>query len=469
VNSKAQVETLSMAVPMQTNGWLPWLRKLEYWGIVAYAVSLPLSMTASWILLTILLGLVAVDALLVNETRAQIKQALVLAPPVMALLAAVAISGLFNGGPLEALRSLWSLKGMAIYIVAALLFRRNEKLARNSVGVLLLVGAVAGIWGTIQQVFNFHPFGYRYLQGTGFLGGPMAFAGQMQMLALLAGCLLASGAYKVLPGLLCRKEIFALVTIANAAGLIFAGERSAWLGGILGTLAAAALFSFRSLMKVVVSLAVVAAVSWFTVPLVHVRVEQALSGNQDVSTRVRLQVWHTAIEQWQRSPVVGIGFLKVPHLDIPEAIIPGVSRDLNHAHSNYLQFLSTTGIIGLGAYLWLLIFTAVKGRRLFQLGRQRGEHQRKQAAGSSTPAEATSSATLAERVGSSMFAAGAGSAILAATVSLAVAGLFEYNFGTAQVRLMQWLLMGLLSLPLQQSQPAKGHDQQDEQADPQPT
>ncbi len=34
--------------------------------------------------------------------------------------------------------------------------------------------------------------------------------------------------------------------------------------------------------------------------------------------------------------------------------------------------------------------------------------------------------------------------ILAGIVSLAISGLFEYNFGTGQVRLAQWFLLAML-------------------------
>ena len=34
--------------------------------------------------------------------------------------------------------------------------------------------------------------------------------------------------------------------------------------------------------------------------------------------------------------------------------------------------------------------------------------------------------------------------IAGGTIALMVSGLFEYNFGTAQVRLMQWFVLGML-------------------------
>lgn len=254
----------------------------------------------------------------------------------------------------------------------------------------------------------------------------MAFAGQMQILSMVAIAIFISGAYSSFKFKMNNKWVFLAIALANVLGLIFAGERSAWLGGLAGSLAIASLFSLRLLLKAAVGLAVVGMISWFTVPLVHTRVESMLSGKQDVSTRVRYQVWNQALASWHQSPVVGIGFLKFPHLDIPEAIVPGKSKDINHAHSNYLQMLATTGVLGLLAYAVLCLSALFFSRQQFLSGKLTDD--------------------------SLLIAIGAG--LLGAMVSLMVAGIFEYNFGTAQVRLMQWFVLGLLSVSARRNQPS---------------
>ena len=416
------------------------MQKLQSLLVLAYAISLPLSMTASWAILTTGLIAYAVQVAVIakrrlsanaesetvedahdSSTTVQPKDAgsaYPLAPAIAVFALIVAISGLFNGGAGEAWRSVWSLKAILCYFWASFVFWRDRELAIQCVQALLTVGALAGIWGTIQQVFNYHPFGYRYLQGTGFLGGPMAFAGQMQIVSMVAVAIVISGAYSSFKFKMNNKWVFLAIALANVLGLIFAGERSAWLGGLAGSLAIASLFSFRLLVKAAVGLALVGIISWFTVPLVHTRVESMLSGKQDVSTRVRYQVWNQALASWHESPVVGIGFLKFPHLDIPEAIVPGKSKDINHAHSNYLQMLSTTGVLGLLAYVGLCLSTLFFARRQFLSGKA-----------SNDP-----------------LLIGFGSGLLGAMVSLMVAGIFEYNFGTAQVRLVQWFVLGFLSM-----------------------
>src|SRR5262249_31950693 len=105
------------------------------------------------------------------------------------------------------------------------------------------------------------------------------------------------------------------------------------------------------------------------------------------------------------------------HFDFPEAIVPGHSKDLNHAHNNYLHILATTGMFGLITYLWLWLVVLTTSVRTY-----------KKVAGQ--PGDGTHSS----------LALG----VFGATVALMVAGIFEYNFGTAQLRLAQWFVLAML-------------------------
>jgi O-antigen ligase len=402
------------------------LQTLQEWLLVAYAVSLPLSMTLTWGLL--IAGLIAWG--LESAIRRFIKTdhdhpvfvstPLPLVPQIAALALVVAVSGLLNGGShvdfKQAWNCVWSLKGILIYFWASKVFHFRPTTASWCFQSLLCVSAVAGIWGAIQQYFNFHPFGYKWLQGSGFLGGPMAYAGQMQLFGMMALALLLTQAYRHFGGKLSNKYVFGAIVVANLLGLAFAGERSAWLGGIAGVMVLTAMVSWRMCLKAAVVLVVISALSFYTVPLVQQRVMPFVNG-QDVGTKVRIKIWRQSTKLWKTSPVFGVGFLNFPHLDIPEAIVPGVSKDINHAHSNYLQFLATTGIFGELAYLWLCISVLLKSAKAYV----RAKYEKDD------------------------LAAGFYCGTLAGMVSLMVAGLFEYNFGTAQVRLAQWFVLALLS------------------------
>jgi O-antigen ligase len=130
-----------------------------------------------------------------------------------------------------------------------------------------------------------------------------------------------------------------------------------------------------------------------------------------------MNMWKTAFVLWREHPYFGAGWLHFPRVQDDKAIVPGKSVDLNHAHSNYLQFLGTTGIVGEIAYLWLLVGMVLVSIKSYVRAKVEKD-----------------------TVASSFYAG-----TLAGMVSLMVSGLFEFNFGTAQVRMAQWFILALLS------------------------
>src|SRR4030095_13603443 len=182
---KTALETATVESPVVMR-----LRQVQRMLLVLYAVSLPLSLTLSWTLFVaglVVSGLlVAVDRKALSADVAKSESRLPPLPvPIAIFAAAVTISGGIAGGVSEALASFWTLKTLLVYIWAYHVVCTDRDLVPRSLGALLLVAGVSGLWAMVQQLPGFHPFGYPYLQGTGFLGGPMPFAGQMQMFSLL--------------------------------------------------------------------------------------------------------------------------------------------------------------------------------------------------------------------------------------------------------------------------------------------
>lgn len=419
---------------------LSFLRRAQEFTVLAYALSLPISLTLTWVVFIVGIVLSSLE-LIVSLLSTQHTRPF--APPVLTIpLAlfgiALALSCFFNSGDLpgtigsSALKDTWqgvySLKNILPYFWAAHVFGCNQSLSKSALALLLWASSVAGVYSAIQQIFDFHPGTFKYLQGTGFHGHPMAFAGQMQIFSLFAlGLLLSRGytrlavspAVRQLTPLLKltqRTPIFISIVICNFVGLFFAGERSAWLGGFVGVLALTAALSWQLMLPALGLMSLSAAFAWFFIPLLRTRVSSLFSG-KDVSISARLFIWEACLkEHFPKSPIFGVGWSKFPHFDIKEAIVPGVSKDLNHGHSNYVHILTTTGIVGLLAYLNLLIWIAFCSLR--KLSRSVLSNDRFQSA--------------------------LAIAIFASNIALASSGVFEFNFGTAQVRLAQWFLFSLL-------------------------
>ena len=430
-NSAKAVERESVIAEGSRKLFSEKLALLQNWLVLLYAASLPVSLTASWIILCVGLSLWVLQLLAHSiESRSAVtnieKPPLLL--PLSLFAAALFLSGLPNGGVLEALDSVVSLRAVLVYFWAFQVFSSNRGLVFWCVQILLIVGAAAGVFGTIEQLFNFHPFGYRYLQGTGFLGSPMAYAGQMQILSALALAIFLDRGYWQFRFGLSRKPVFALITFANVLGVLFASERSAWLGAIAGAVALTAVLSWRTLIKTCLALAVVSALCWATVPVVHTRIAQLENWQQDVSVKARLVIWQESVRIWRSSPIFGVGVRHFPRFTIPEATMLGHSRQLNHAHNNYLHILSTTGLLGLLTYLWLWAAVLLTAWRIYR--RTRG---------------------MAGAQDENALMLG----ILGSTIALLVSGLFEYNFGTAQVRLAQWFVLAMLPAVVSYSKSSK--------------
>lgn len=411
--------------PHKTTGiWNQRLERLLALSVLCYALATSLPITVPWVVLII--GMVIFAALTV--VRAREGQKLFAVPPLMLPLLAfavvVTVSGAVNGGLKEAWASLMTCRSFLVYIWAYQAFHRDEQLRFNAVLCTLLMGAVSGLFGTYQQIFNYHPVGFKYLQGTGFLSGPMAFAGVMQMCSLLSLSILLTGQYRSFGKPFSMPFIFSLLTVASGLGITFAGERSAWMGALVGFLTLVALISLRMFASGIAALFVLGALAVSFVKVIQTRLMALVNWQQDVSVVTRFKMWQTAWDLFKEHPLLGVGVNRFPHVVVPEALVPGHQGYLDHAHSNYFHMLATTGIIGFASFLWLTLASLVLALRNCI-----GKHFQK-------PLTSICREGLSRAI-----ALG----ILAGLVSLTVSGLAEFNFGTGQVRLTQWFLLATLA------------------------
>lgn len=374
------------------------LLPLECFFAILLAFALVCSLTVTWVALLSLLVIVLLRLFLKQEPL--VLKAAPFLWPVIVFVAATFISGFCAGGLSEAFKSLGTIRGLLVYPVAYQVFQ-NKELKDRTLLVFLAFGALSGFYGVIQQIFNFHPFTYPYLQATGFLGAPMPFAGLMQLVSFLSLGLMLKGPKPIRP-------YQYLIAAGGFLGLLFASERSAWLGLFAGVLAISARLSPRAFGAAVLSLFVAALLAWGFVPVVKTRLSNLGNLSNDVGVQARLEVWQVAVKTFARSPLTGVGPRHFPRVENAQAIVPGHSSDLNHAHNNFLQILATMGVLGALAFLWI---------SFYPLG-------------------------LAFVYSKSD---GVALGLLGALTSLMVAGLFEYNFGSGQVRLAQWFCLALLS------------------------
>jgi O-antigen ligase len=198
----------------------------------------------------------------------------------------------------------------------------------------------------------------------------------------------------------------------TVAALAFTYSRNAWLGlaaGVVGLVATAR----RSGVIVLglVGLGLLVAVVSPTAVLDRVR---SLADPQDSTFRDRVAMWRAGVQMIADHPLLGVGPGQVrtwyPHYRRPEAVRPSTG----HLHSSPIHIAAERGLPALGVWIWLwVVFFRQAIRILARLGSQRPRER----------------ALL--------------SASLGGVGGFLVAGLFEHNFGDAEVVMLVYALMTL--------------------------
>ncbi len=351
--------------------------------------------------------------------------------PLFLLALAVFLSGAVKGGPSEAVSSLMTMRTFIVYFWALSVFQRYEAARKNALCTLIVAGAIAGLTGAIQQLFDINFTKYDYLQATGFVSDPMAYAGQMEISASLCLAFLLSMRFRFLQNWLQRPIVFIPLALLNLSGVVFGAERSAWVGFTTAAMVMAGCLRWRILVAMIVLVPVLLVGLWATVPVVQQRVNDTIfKGHMDKGISARLEVWRIAQNTFLAHPICGVGIRSFPRIHIPGTTPK--DKPFDHAHNNFLHIATTTGIVGLAAYAWLCLQMLVVSFRAFI-------RSKKVDPSIDETRDEKSVAKGMQRLEPAVYLG-----VLGGVVSLMVAGLFEYNFGTGNVRLFQWFVLALL-------------------------
>ncbi len=277
-----------------------------------------------------------------------------------------------------------------VTIVAWLLAANTTRTPRDLavlLGVLLLAPGLEALVGVVQFLTGNGPPSFRiaanlpFVRAYGTIGTPNAFAGYMNMSWPLALALAAGTSI-----LAWRKQMHWWVAAVCwlAAGLLLGGlllsfSRGAWLGAALGVAGLIAFLDRRVLaLAVVVSVVGGAALAFGGVRWLPDALEQRVTsivesvGFVDPATIEVTPANFSKVERlaqmkagWQMfadHPLTGVGPGNYTAAYIDRASAPWyVSR--GHAHNYYLHMAAQAGIIGLIAYLGVLVTVAVQAVR----------------------------------------------------------------------------------------------------------
>ncbi|MEW6095878.1 MAG: O-antigen ligase family protein [bacterium] len=138
-----------------------------------------------------------------------------------------------------------------------------------------------------------------------------------------------------------QKSIMGLICLITLICLFLTFSRGSWIG-FGGGILVIALLRYRSLLLFSLVLLII------SLPTILIRFE-------DTSTFIsRIALWKVGLNLFLDSPIIGMG-IGTSEL-IMMHIFEGFSKgERVHIHNEYLRFAVDTGVIGLGAFLWILI------------------------------------------------------------------------------------------------------------------
>jgi O-antigen ligase len=228
--------------------------------------------------------------------------------------------------------------------------------------------------------------------------GGVLFLGVLVFFACLAN-IPWRRAWWMLPG--------AAVTVA---ALAFTYSRNAWLGLAAGALGL--VLTAQRTLRIVAVLATVLAVGTIAMPGAVAERLQSVVNLEDQTLRDRVAMWRSGLAMIADHPLLGVGPGEVrawyQHYRRPEAVRPSTG----HLHNSAVQIAAERGLPALVAWLWIWVVFFREGWRILV----RAERE--------TPVRRTLVC-----------------ASLAGVAGFLVAGLFEHNFGDAEVATVVLALM----------------------------
>ena len=359
----------------------------------------------------------------------------------------------------KAIHKFW----IAMIFFAMLTFIEDMRMVRRLIYILLITTSIVSIYGVLQHIFPgldiARPEGRKVVQwtaeggvaSTGFFDHHMTYGGFLLLIFSLSFSLSLSRVQQIVK----NKQFFflhtVLPTILIFAGLISSMTRNAWMGSIFAMFFIIVLvlvgqgFSPAKISKPeglpyrkrkIIAFSVIGSIFLFLTAYTLLPTAYSLQSpflNRfksifNISTNIeRFYIWKSTIDMIIEHPL-GVG------MDNYSKAINNYRGKYSHkfsagsdahAHNTILTQAAEHGIIGLAVFLWIWIIFFKEGIKIYLNLRSQKPEARSQN----------------EKFMESITIGGVG-----AVAGFHVAGMFENNFGDAEVATMMWFIMGLVFL-----------------------
>ena len=309
----------------------------------------------------------------------------------------------------------WTVALGAFWLALQIVVGSSDRRIVGFVALLAFGGVFEATIGIVQSVIGFGPFELSsgVSRAFGTFGRPNSFAGYLEM-TLFPAVLMAvwyAGEtlrrYRVyatdrLRGMEAsrdsRRRLYlgaaALIGFSGSAAIILSGivaslSRGAWLGVAVGGLAVALALGPITRIATIIAILAVAAIliggQGGLIPGdVRERVAEASEQFRPSDVRAvpvtdenfasveRLAHWQTGMNMYRAHPVFGVGVGNYNERFEEFSIREDFRKSQGHAHNYYIHTLAETGLVGLLAYLTLLVSVIVLALRVLMARSARG-------------------------------------------------------------------------------------------------
>lgn len=153
------------------------------------------------------------------------------------------------------------------------------------------------------------------------------------------------------------RYFYAFIILLNACCILFLYSRGAYVAVMLTLLVLAFLKKRMLLLPLLVFM-----IFWQYILPANVvdRIQETKTndGQYDASAQTRLDIWKTSMEYFYQNPVMGIGMITIPFIELPGG--------LHDTHNVYVKILAEQGLIGMGLLLFLFLVALRQGWRLYR-------------------------------------------------------------------------------------------------------
>jgi len=334
--------------------------------------------------------------------------------------------------------SLYSLTGIvllaALYFLVPHIVRERKRVKKIMVSLILVSGLISVY--SVAQYLGLDLIGLKVI-GSGNISGP--FENRNVLASFLVFTMPVSAGFLFEKISKKMKIIVGLAAVITLVALIYTRTRGAWVGliGAMAFFAGTKLMAEGEMKKIFKSLfskKSLVIISLMVICLgLLIRYDYRRRGSftkkflsiaelKDPATRHRFVMWHTAIDIIKEQPLLGtgVGTFKKIHPKYQSKYLRtekyGIFQGLSQfAHNDYLEITASTGILGLGSFLWLIV-------TLYWTGLKR-----------------------LKQISESKYSANLLIITLSSLTAVLIHSFFHYSFYLPTTSMLFWLWLGLLN------------------------